>query len=637
MCGIAGFNWKDAPLVQAMGREIAHRGPDQQGFHVEEEISLAHQRLSILDLSEHGRQPMSNASCAKCARPLWVVFNGEIYNFKEVKHDLEAKGHIFTSQCDTEVILHAYGEYGKEALHLFNGMFAFAIWDSTQHELFLVRDRLGVKPLYYYHQNRKFVFASEIKAMLKYSGISRDPNPQAIYDYLGYEFVPARETMFRDIHKLAPSHWLLFKNGQIQIERYWDIKFDSKRHRRGANRQKLQNEIIDRLSESVRKRLISDVPLGVFLSGGLDSSSVVALMTRHMKEPVKTFSLGYEDPSFSELDYARQVSKQFKTDHTEMMIEPITIPLFEKAVWHLDEPMTDLSTIPFMLICKKAKEKVTVCLSGEGGDEVFVGYDRFKASKFDQLFQRIPNVLRQHLLSPLIEKLPDQSQKKGLFNVIRRFMDGSSLPEAGHHMRWQYFLNPKNSSLLFSDEVLQYAHGGPFEKIEKILSHSSSKDRLDQEMYIDLRFTMPESVLMKVDKMSMASALEVRVPFLDYEFIEFSATIPSEWKLEGFRTKAIFRDSLRGILPENIVERGKQGYSFPIKNWLRQELKNYMIELLNESPLIKQYLKRDYINLLIQQHVARTHNHNHILWALMNLALWHKIFVLGQGVPRGSV
>ena len=292
--------------------------------------------------------------------------------------------------------------------------------------------------------------------------------------------------------------------------------------------------------------------------------------------------------------------------------------------------MTDLSTIPFMLICKKAKEKVTVCLSGEGGDEVFVGYDRFKASKFDQMFQKIPRLIRKNVINALIQKLPDQSQKKGIFNVLRRFMDGSSLPKVGHHMRWQYFLDPSKNNLLFSDEVLRQADANPFALIEKVLNGCKSEDRLDQEIYIDLRFTMPDSVLMKVDKMSMATALEVRVPFLDYEFIEFSASIPSAWKLEGFQTKSIFRESLKGILPENIVYRGKQGYSFPIKNWLRQELKGYMIELLNESPLVRQYLKLDYVNTLIQQHLARTHNHNHVLWALMNMALWHKIFVLEQ-------
>jgi asparagine synthase (glutamine-hydrolysing) len=509
-------------------------------------------------------------------------------------------------------------------------MFAIALWDPSRKELFLARDRLGVKPLYYYFKDNKFVFASEIKAILVNPEVHREVNPRAIFDYLGFEFVPAPQTMFKDVFKLPPSHSLLLKDEKIQIKRYWDVRFDFDRVIQNGNRRRLEAEIVEHLSESVRKRLISDVPLGVFLSGGLDSSSVVALMSRHLKEPIKTFSLGYEDPSFSELDYARQIAKQFNTDHTEIIIEPITIPLFEKAVWHLDEPMTDLSTIPFMLICKKAKEKVTVCLSGEGGDEVFVGYDRFKASKFDQFFQKIPKPLRRYLLNPLIQKLPDQSQKKGLFNVLRRFMDGSNLPKEGEHMRWQYFLDPGENDLLFSDEVLAHVNGGAFSLIEQAVSTCSSKDRLDREIYIDLRFTMPDSVLMKVDKMSMASALEVRVPFLDYEFVQFSATIPSPWKLEGFETKSIFRQALRGILPDNIRGRGKQGYSFPIKNWLRQELKDYMIELLNESPLIRQYLKRDHINVLIQQHLSRTHNHNHILWALMNLALWHKIFILRQ-------
>jgi asparagine synthase (glutamine-hydrolysing) len=631
MCGIAGFNWKDAELAQAMGREIAHRGPDQQGFYVDEEVSLAHQRLSILDLSEHGRQPMTNAGCSACSRKLWVVFNGEIYNFKEIRQRLEAKGHTFTSNCDTEVILHAYAEYGADCLAQFNGMFGIALWDLEKKELFLVRDRLGVKPVYYYHKDGKFIFASEIKAILKAPVVSREVNPRAVYDYLGFEFVPAPQTMFRDIYKIPPSHYLIFKNNKIELKRYWDVHFNQNGAGHSLDKKKLTGEIIERLSESVRKRLISDVPLGVFLSGGLDSSSVVALMHRHLKDPVKTFALGYEDPTFSELSYAKQIADQFKTEHTELIIEPITVSLFEKAVWHLDEPMTDLSTIPFMLICKKAKEKVTVCLSGEGGDEVFVGYDRFKASKFDhQFIQKLPGVLRKHFLNALIQKLPDQSQKKGLFNVLRRFMDGSNLPKEGQHMRWQYFLDPSKNDRLFTPEVLATASEGPFDLIRKSLTLCESKNRLDQEIYIDLRYTMPDSVLMKVDKMSMASALEVRVPFLDFEFVQFSAGIPSDWKLEGFQTKAIFRKALEGLLPHNICYRGKQGYSFPIKNWLRQELKDYMIELLNESPVVRQYLKMDYVNVLIQQHLAKTHNHNHILWALMNLALWHKLFIMRQ-------
>ncbi|MDP3980824.1 MAG: asparagine synthase (glutamine-hydrolyzing), partial [Chlamydiota bacterium] len=573
-----------------------------------------------------GRQPMSNLGCPRSKGPVWVVYNGEIYNFPDIRRDLEQKGHRFTSHCDTEVILHAYEEEGIQCVHRFNGMFAFALWDSAKKELYLVRDRLGIKPLYYYVKDGKLIFASEIKAILKSKEVSRQLNPASIYRYLGYEFVPAPDTMFRDIKKLEGAHYIKYSHGVLEKHRYWDISF----HDESKPQLFYVDKIAQLLEESVRKRLISDVPVGVFLSGGLDSSTVVAYMNRHVKEPLKTFTIGYEDPSYSELEYARAVSKQFNTIPTELIIDPITMMDVEKAVWHLDEPMTDLSTVPFMMICRKAREQVKVCLSGEGGDEIFLGYDRFKASKFNQAYQMIPRWLRHEVISKMIGKLPDQDQKKGLINVMKRFVEGSDLPDEGLHMRWQYFLDPHWNHLLFGETVQRSCSMNPFEPIRDILKSCHSSRRLDREQYVDLRFTMPESVLMKVDKMSMATALEVRVPFLDHEFIEFCASIPNAYKLQGFSTKAIFRSALKGVLPDTIRNRGKQGYSLPIKNWIRNELKDYMRTLLNESPVVRDYLKIDFVNTLIQQHTDRTHNHNHVLWALINMAVWHKLFILEE-------
>jgi len=626
MCGIAGFSWKDDGLIRRMSQTIAHRGPDQCGFYTTGSVSLGHRRLSIIDLSEHGRQPMSNEDGS-----VWVTYNGEIYNFRELRDRLEAKGHTFRSRTDTEVIVHAYEEYGPDCVQLFNGMFAFALWDSNKRELILARDRLGVKPLYYYFKNKQFVFASEIKAILNVHTVERDINPQALYYYIGYEFVPAPDTIFRHIHKLPPGHYLRYKDGQIELTPYWDLLFHTESHPSDYYEQRMR----DLLAESVRKRLVSDVPLGVFLSGGLDSSAVVALMSRFAVEPIQTFSIGYADSSFSELDYARIVAKQFKTQHRELIIDPIRPDLIEKTVWHLDEPMTDLSTIPLYLICEKAREYVTVCLSGEGGDEVLVGYDRFKASKANGYYTLLPEWIRQGVVVPLVNVLPDQPQKKGPLNVLKRFVQGGLLPDEAGHMRWQYFGMPEQDADLFARGILSEISRDPFAPIRNYTARCNSKSRLDQEIYVDLKFTMPDSVLMKVDKMSMAHGLEIRVPFLDYQFVEFCATIPSDLKLKGFTSKAIFRSAMKGILPEVILRRGKQGYSLPIKNWLRQELRGYMMEVLTSSPLMKEAFNVRYIHQLITEHQEYRANHNHILWALMNLAVWHRLFVETRRLSDG--
>lgn len=624
MCGIVGFNWRDERLIESATAVLAHRGPDAGDVYVDDDVSLGHRRLSIIDLSDHGRQPMSNEDGS-----VWVAYNGEIYNFPELRQALQAKGHVFKSRTDTEVIVHAYEEYGAECVRRFNGMFAFAVWDKNKKELLLVRDRLGVKPLYYYFRNRQLVFASEIKAILQVPEVAREINPQAVYRYVGYEFVPAPETMLRDIYKIPPGHFLRYKAGEVELRQYWDLRFESE----GLPASYYEEKMRDLLTESVRKRLISDVPLGVFLSGGLDSSAVVALMSRCGVDPIQTFSLGYADPSFSELDYARVIAKQFKTQHRELIIDPVTPELIEEAVWHLDEPMTDLSTVPFYLICQKAREHVTVCLSGEGGDEVLVGYDRFKASKANAYYEIFPEWIRRGVVGPLVNALPDQAQKKGPVNILKRFVQGGLLPGEGGHMRWQYFGTPGNGRDLFAKNLLSDISTDSFAPIRDHAGRCNSTNRLDREIYVDLKFTMPDSVLMKVDKMSMAHGLEVRVPFLDYEFVEFCATIPGDLKLKHFTTKAIFRTGMKNILPDKILRRGKQGYSLPIKNWLRQELREYMTELLTSSPLINEVFNPPYIQQLMREHQEYRANHNHVLWALINLAIWHRLFVEGNQHP----
>lgn len=623
MCGICGFTWKDEALVRRMTGVITHRGPDQSGVYAADGISLGHRRLSIIDLSDLGRQPMSNEDGT-----VWLAFNGEIYNFHEFRPELIARGHRFVSNTDSEVILHAYEEYGVDCVHKLRGMFAFAIWDAKQQSLFLARDRIGIKPLYYTCREGKLWFGSEIKAILEDPFVPRELDEQALYDYIGFEFVPAPDTMFKGIHKLPAGHHLVFKNGSAEIKEYWDLSFQP------ADPPVSFDEAVEKqrhlLDECTKSHLMSDVPLGVFLSGGLDSSTLVAMMRRHISGPLRTFTIGYQDKSFSELEYAEIVATHFDTEHHVLMIDDLRADYVEKALWHLDEPMTDLSAVPLMLVCEQARKHITVCLSGEGGDESWAGYDRFKASKLNRLFSLIPGPIRKGVISPLVGALPDQRQKKGAINMLKRFIEGSNLPAEGMHLRWQYFSSEEQDRQLFQSGFRGRVSMDPFRFMRRYMEKCNAQDRVNQELYLDMRFMMTDSVLMKVDKMSMASALEIRVPLLDHVLVEFIASLHGDWKLKGYETKHVLRAALKGILPDSIVTRGKQGYSLPVKHLLRDQLKDYMVSLLNESPVIRSTLEPDTVNRLIREHVAMTHNHNHVLWALMNVAIWGNRFL-----PRG--
>jgi len=618
MCGICGFTWRDEPLVKQMAAVMTHRGPDQEGWHTGQGISLGHRRLSIIDLSENGRQPMFNED-----RSIAMVFNGEIYNFQELRPSLEAKGHRFHSNSDSEVIIHGYEEYGIDVIHRLRGMFAFAIWDARTREMYLVRDRIGIKPLYYHHQGDQLIFASEIKAILEHSGVTRALNRQALFDYMGFEFVPAPNTMFRDIYKIPAGHYVHWHDGRADLTPYWDLKFNGRPAPRYEEAVEQQRTLLD---EAVQSHLISDVPLGVFLSGGLDSSTIVAMMRRHISGPLRTFTIGYEDKTFSELDYAKIVAERFETEHHVLMLDDIRPQYVEKALWHLDEPMTDLSTVPLFLLCQKVKEYVTVCLSGEGADESFAGYDRFKASKLWRYYRTLPRPLREGLVSNLVRRLPDQPQKKGLINMLKRFVEGADLPADGGHLRWQYFSTPGMADGLFNPEFKAATELDAFRQVREYDARCDTTDTINREIYLDMRFMMTDSVLMKVDKMSMASSLEVRVPLLDTPLVEYMAGLPGDWKLKGMNTKHVFRSALEGILPDKIVHRGKQGYSLPVKHLLRGRLKNYMVDLLNDSGIIAENMDRAYVNRLIDEHSSMVQNHNHVLWGLINVAIWHNRF-----------
>lgn len=619
MCGICGFNWNDKALAKAMAAQITHRGPDQEGIFCCDEMSLAFRRLSIIDLSENGSQPMSNEDDS-----IYLVFNGEIYNFQELRTDLLQKGHRFKSKTDSEVILHAYEEYGVDCISKLRGMFAFALYDRPRKRLVLVRDRIGIKPLYYTFSKGRLLFASEIKSILQDPQVEPTVNYQALYDYLGFEFVPAPETMFAGIHKLPAGHQLVFENGNIDVQQYWDLDFQPAGPVPSFD--EAVEQLRDHLDTAVKSHLISDVPLGVFLSGGLDSSCLVALMRRHISGPLKTFTIGYKDKSYSELDYAEIVARHCETDHQVLMLDALNADYVEKTLWHLDEPMTDLSTVPLYLLCKQAREHVTVCLSGEGADESFAGYDRFKASRMDRYFSLIPAPIRRQVIGKMTSMLPDQPQKKGAINMLKRFVEGANLDPEGRHLRWQYFLNKSLEQRLFQKSFKDQISMDPFRLIRELNNKCNATDQVNREIYLDMRFMMTDSVLMKVDRMSMASSLEIRVPLLDHVLVEFLAGLPGSWKLNGMTTKYIFRKAIKGLLPDEIVNRGKQGYSLPVKHLLRGELKQYMIERLHDSKVLRETMDQPYMNRLIEEHCSGRQNHNHVLWALLNVAIWHDRF-----------
>jgi asparagine synthase (glutamine-hydrolysing) len=626
MCGIAGvFDFRAGQSVaghvlEAMGKVIEHRGPDQGATFQDGPVGLVARRLKIIDLSPAGSQPIPNEDGS-----IQLVYNGEIFNHEPLRRELEVLGHKFRGRCDAEVVVHAYEAWGPRCVERFRGFFAFGLWDAPRRQLLLARDRIGIKPLYYHAGRDRLIFGSEIKAILEHPDVPREVDLQSLYHYLGYEFVPGPATMFRGIRKLPPGTVLLVREGAAELQPYWELRFTDSI----SDPKTLERRLVETCRDAVHAWMMSDVPEGVFLSGGLDSTAVLAFAREATTGPLPTFTLGYDDPSFSEWDYAREAARYYGTEHREIKIAPVTPAVIEEAVWHLDEPMTDLSAVPLFLLCREARRDVTVCLSGEGGDEVFIGYDRFIASKAEGFYRILPRWVRQGLIEPLVARLPDQEQKKGPLVVLRRFIEGTRLDPEGGHMRWQFFAPPALDAQIFRETVLRSVDRDRFAPIRQALARCESTRGLDREIFVDTRFTMPDSVLMKVDKMSMAHALEVRVPLLDHHLVELAATIPPRLKFPGFRTRAIYRRALRGILPPKILARGKQGYSLPLKQWLRSELKDYTIRLLNRSEAIRAYFDRDGVNWMIAEHLARRANHNHTLWALINLALWHRRFIEG--------
>jgi asparagine synthase (glutamine-hydrolysing) len=621
ICGIVEYERPvDRTTLERMARRLRHRGPDDEGYYVADagergpSVGLGFRRLAIIDLSGGG-QPMTNEDGS-----LWLVFNGEIYNFRELRPELEAKGHAFRTKCDTEVIVHLYEEYGPDCVRRLNGMFAFAVWDTKAQNLFVARDRLGKKPLYYVDTGRQLLFASELKALLQHPACPRELDPGAVSKYLAYEYVPAPHTIFKGMRKLPAGHSLTWKEGRVTVDRYWDITF--KANRAGRKEADYAAELHERLKEAVRLRLVSDVPLGVFLSGGIDSSSVVALMAELVPpEQIKTFSIGFAERSFDESGYARAVAEHFGTEHHERILRPETLlDVLPEVGAFLDEPFGDASIIPTYLLSKFTREFVTVALGGDGGDEFFAGYPTFQAHSLARWY-RLPRVMHERMVVPLAERWPVSTDNLSLDFKLKRFLRGIPYRPAIRNQVWLGSFNPAEQRLLLNEAA---PAGDCYEDIAAAEEQCDSQDYLERLIYLYGKLYLADDILFKVDRASMACSLEVRAPFLDYRLIEFVNSIPAGLKLKGWQTKYILKEAMRPHLPPAIVGRAKKGFAIPVAQWLKTEMKGLALELFSRQRLEGQGIFRySVVARLLDEHFRGIKDNRKQLWTLLMFQVWY--------------
>jgi asparagine synthase (glutamine-hydrolysing) len=623
MCGIAGFVGESGLAGASARREvlermlgaITHRGPDDQGALLQGEAAIGMRRLSIIDLAG-GHQPLSG-----CDPRLQIVYNGEIYNYRELKRELEARGHVFKTNSDTETVVHAYEEFGASCVEHLRGMFAFALWDADRRTLFIARDRVGKKPLYYARTPRgALVFGSELKCLLAHPEVGREVNPEAIDAFLTWGYVPEHLAAFQGVQKLPPGHHLTFAEGRVRTESYWDFQLEEGGSRREED---YLEELRALLDEAVRVRLVADVPLGAFLSGGVDSSTVVGLMARHTDRPVKTFSIGFNEDSYDELRYARVAARHFGTDHHEFVVTPEICSVVDELVWHFDEPFADPSAIPTYVVSKMAREHVKVVLSGDGGDELFAGYTRYVIDRRRGAFARLPRLVREGLMQPAARLLPHGAPGRNFlhdvaYDALDRYLESVSV-----------FTRLAKASLYTHDfrrltGGASHAPGAFRARAER----AGSRDALDRLLYLDSKTYLPGDILTKVDRMSMAASLEARVPLLDHKLIEFVGRIPSSLKMKGLVTKHIFKRAVRGLVPSEILDRPKQGFGVPVEHWINLQLRDRLRGTLTEARTLQRGLTDPaYVALLLEEHGRGRRDHSTRLWALFMLELWHRTFV----------
>ncbi len=630
MCGIYGeicLN-DNGQLNPSHERHLAilhHRGPDESGFWENQSVFVGMCRLSIIDLAG-GQQPIWNEDKSCC-----IVFNGELYNFLDLRPELETKGHVFSTNADTEVILHAYEEWGIDCLERLNGMFALAIWDGNRQRLFLARDRIGEKPLYYYRDANRLVFGSEIKAILGDKSIPRAVNPRGMVNYLTFGYAMAPETMYQNIFKLLPGHYMVVEGGEVHTAEYWDVGYEPQILETALI---TESNLVERLQflldDSVRRRMIADVPVGAFLSGGVDSSTVVALMTRHATDSVKTFSIGFDyGEAFNELPDARQTADVLGVEHHEIFVQDIDlVGTLQKLVYHYDEPFGDAAGFPLYLLSNYARQYVKVVLSGDGGDELFGGYSRYANEQFAVRFQRFPELLTKNLAGAMVKNIQPLKRYKPILNKlsindpVRRYI--SWLSVFTHEMQGELLEGDVNDLLNGYDPHV------PFHGHFSNLNGMSASDHLNRLMYIDVKTRLVDSFMEKTDKATMACSLEARLPLLDHRIVELAFQIPSKYKVRGQSNKRIFKKAISNLVPHHVLNKPKRGFAVPKAPWFQGELKDFTFEVLFDDHTVHRgYFQPAFVEKMWQDHIEGAHNWGSQLWLLLNFELWHRTYLDG--------
>ncbi len=626
MCGITGFVNRDGraadrELLEAMNFAIIHRGPDEDGFFIHDNVGLAMRRLSIIDLAS-GQQPIFNADRTKC-----IIFNGEIYNYQELREGLIARGHNLFTKSDTEAVLRLYEESGPGSLQQLRGMFAFAIWDDVEKTLFLARDRIGKKPLLYSKQpNGDLIFGSEFQALLKHPSVSRDVDYDAIDSYFTYLCVPAPQTAFKAIRKLEPGHWLRWKNGEIETQRYWLPDFSKKIK---ISEEEAIEETTRLVREATKLRMISEVPLGAFLSGGVDSSVVVALMAQESSAPVKTFSIGFEEEDFSELKYAKRVAEHVGAEYNEFIVRPHAVDVLPTLVEHYGEPYADQSAVPTYYVAKETRQHVTVALNGDGGDESFGGYERYAAMRAAEIYQRFPASLRKIFVETPLGMLPSSELRRTRIRDAQRFIRAANLPRSERYYYWMSGIKDSMKNELYTEEFKQTRNGNtPFHFIDQWYKRANGSGMLDSTLLADQMTYLPNDLLVKVDIASMANSLEARSPFLDHKVIEFAASLPENFKMRGFQPKYLLKKVAARLVPRSVVYRPKMGFGVPVGKWFRGEMKDFVHSvLLSETALKRGLTEPAVVARWIDEHETATVDHTFQIWGLLMLELWFQQFI----------
>lgn len=625
MCGIVGFVRNDGKaidegLLTRMCDAIRHRGPDDDGFYINGPVGLAMRRLAIIDLKS-GQQPIHNQD-----RSAWIVFNGEIYNYLELRQKLEKLGHQFYTNSDTEAIVHAYDQYGVDCPKHLRGMFAFAIWNEKTQELFLARDRVGKKPLLYAPVNGQLIFGSEFSALLLHPDISREVQPEALDHYLSFMCIPAPLTAYRAIRKLEPGHWLRWRKGEIETQRYWQPDFTKKLD---IGEEEAGERTVEILRDAVRVRLMSEVPLGAFLSGGIDSSAVVALMSQESGEKVKTFSIGFEEQDFSELHHARRIAEHVGADHHEFIVRPDAVEVLPLLVEHYGEPYADSSAVPTYYVARETRKHVTVALNGDGGDESFAGYDRYIAMGLTEKYRRVPSLLRESVIKETVNLIPSSPIRRSRVNSAKRLLEVVSRPKVDRYMHWMSVFNEETKQPLYSDGFrAQIAGADATGVLDTWFKRANGIGILDAMLLTDQMTYLPNDLLVKVDIATMAVSLEARSPFLDHHVIEFAASLPQKLKLRGLTSKYLLKKVLRKLLPSENLNRRKMGFGVPIGHWFRGKMQSFLREVvLSDKALGRGLFKPETVRQLVELHTRGERDYSHQLWTLLMLELWFNRFI----------